>query len=404
MNILHVTPTFWPATYWGGPIVSTYGLCNGVAAIPGTEIRVLTTDAAGPYFSQRLDVPAWPTLAEGGYDIYYTSRLFGPNVAPGLWLRLWNMVRWADIVHLTAVYSFSTIPTLLVCRLLGKPVVWSPRGSLQPWKGRRRQVAKAIWNRACQIIAPSRLILHATSDAEATAVRKSFPKRETVVVPNGVEIPAQSKRRIDRDIFRMLFLGRLHPAKGIDNLLQACKLLHDSAEFSWALTIAGEGDEAYRRTLQEQIGKLGLTSHIVMVDAVAGNRKSALFKSVHVLVLPSHTENFGIVVAESLAHATPVIAATGTPWERVAEKQCGLWVENDPASLCRAIQAMRALPNVEMGQRGRTWMQQEFGWQSQCERMMDVYRRIAMVHPSADIGHRTVPHHIAEEGCRTHGS
>jgi glycosyltransferase involved in cell wall biosynthesis len=85
-------------------------------------------------------------------------------------------------------------------------------------------------------------------------------------------------------------------------------------------------------------------------------------------------ENFGMVIAEALAHEVPVIAGRGTPWEGLHANQCGLWVENDAASLATAIRQIRALPLREMGTRGRCWMQREFSWEAVSRQMLAVFR------------------------------
>ena len=95
------------------------------------------------------------------------------------------------------------------------------------------------------------------------------------------------------------------------------------------------------------------------------------------MIAPSYTENFGLVVAEALGHAVPVIVSRGTPWRRVEEIGCGLWVENDPESLAAAIQRISGMPLREMGLKGREWMQREFDWDSVASRMINVYRSLA---------------------------
>src|SRR5207249_1017724 len=94
------------------------------------------------------------------------------------------------------------------------------------------------------------------------------------------------------------------------------------------------------------------------------------------LVVPSHTENFGNVVAEGLAHAVPVIVSTGTPWRRLEEVGCGLWVNNDPESLAKAIEQMGRMPLREMGNRGHDWMQREFSWDKRTREMLTCYEAL----------------------------
>jgi len=114
-----------------------------------------------------------------------------------------------------------------------------------------------------------------------------------------------------------------------------------------------------------------------MLGHVDGDAKKEFFENADVLIAPSHTENFGLVVAEALAHCVPVIASRGTPWSRVEEAGCGLWVDNDPVSLAGAMQRIHSMPLRDMGVRGREWMQREFAWDALAERMTHVYRNLA---------------------------
>jgi glycosyltransferase involved in cell wall biosynthesis len=85
-----------------------------------------------------------------------------------------------------------------------------------------------------------------------------------------------------------------------------------------------------------------------------------------------------MVVAEALAHGVPVIASRGTPWSGVEAHGCGLWVENDPASLVAAIERMSHMPLREMGERGRCWMEQEFTWETVARRMLQLYGKLLL--------------------------
>src|SRR5213593_2117955 len=265
MRLLYLVPSFYPAFYHGGPVITSYHLCNTLAE-SGVELRVLTTDTAGP--TRNLDVTDFPTVMPAGYPVFYCRRVFSVSVSPGILWRMINMIRWADVVHLIAVYSFPTIPALLICKLLNKPVVWSPKGSFQRWERSTNVGFKRIWNRICRLVAPRRLILHTTSEDERTETLLRFPSRETVAVPNGVKVPTQVKHSPGDGALRLLYLGRLDPIKGIDNLLVACKGLNNGSRAPWSLTIAGSGDVAYAGALGRQIGDLSLTEQVSLVGEV----------------------------------------------------------------------------------------------------------------------------------------
>lgn len=374
MKALHLSPSFYPAHVYGGPIESLYQLCRHLAH-NGCKVRVLTTDANGAHRSLEVEKEREVELVDGLY-VRYCRRLARHSVSPMLVRLLPSYLRWADVVHLTAVYSFPTIPTLLAARLYGKPVVWSPRGALQRWRGSSRLRAKAVWEWACRLTAPGRVILHTTSNEEAKESVERVRGIEAFVLPNGVEIP-EKIRRVDRDgTLRLAYLGRLHSKKGIENLLAACHRLSLETHLDWSLTIAGGGETDYVASLNRLIGELELSPRAMMIGEVTGESKTRLFERADVVVVPSYTENFGMVVGEALAHGVPVIASRGTPWRRLEETRSGLWVDNTPDSLAAAIESIGRMSLCEMGVRGRSWMQREFSWEQRATEMTDIYSRL----------------------------
>jgi glycosyltransferase involved in cell wall biosynthesis len=385
MRVLHVTPSFYPALVYGGPTQSVYQLCCALVR-NGCEVRVLTTDANGP--DAVLDVDTDRDIEiENGLWVRYCHRIFDVSVSPALLRLLAARIRWADVVHLMAVYSFPTIPTLLLCKLLGKPVVWSPRGMLQRWEGTRKPKLKALWEMVCRLIAPKRFILHVTSDQEAAESAGRFSRAQIAVIPNGVEVPPSVSRppssvsgpQSPREL-RLVYLGRFDPKKGIENLLQARSMLNGDVGSRLSLTIAGAGDVEYEKTLEITISQMAPAERPKMIGSVSGGEKAKLFENADVVVVPSYTENFGLVVAEALAHGVPVIASKGTPWQRVEQVGCGLWVNNSPESLAAAIKQISRMPLREMGQRGREWMQREYSWDLIAKRTMKLYISIVPSH------------------------
>lgn len=373
MKVLHVSPSFFPAGHYGGPIYSGYRLCNNQAQLSEVELQVLTTDSDGP---KRINVQKTPTRLPEGYDVFYCRRWLRPDIAPGMFLRLSSLVRWADVVHLNSVYSASTIPTLLFCRLYLKPVVWSTRGALQRWQGSTRTILKGFWERLCNLLcAPERVVLHVTSEEEKLESAQRLTNAGAVVIPNGIELPDtngfQEQRQHD-DVLRILYLGRLHPIKGIENLLRAMPELKTNAH----LSICGEGDSVYQEQLQSLARELGLNGRVQFHGKVEGQAKEQQFKDADLCVVPSFKENFCIVVAEALARGVPVVASRGTPWQRLVEMGCGLWVDNSSEELAKAIDSAASLPLEEMGQRARAWMAREYSWQTIAERMVGQYESL----------------------------
>jgi glycosyltransferase involved in cell wall biosynthesis len=372
LRVAHVTPAFHPATAYGGPTESAYQLSRGLAH-EGAEVRVLTTDADG--LDRVLDIDTRRELAlSPGLCARYCHRIAVQAVSPALLRALGPLVRWAEVVHLNAVYNFTTFPTLLAAKTLDRPVIWSTRGALQRWKDVRRPAAKDAWEAACRAIAPRRLVLHCTSEEERRESAGRFPEAEVAVIPNGVPLPETLPPHPPSETLRLLFLGRLHPIKGIDHLIRACGALA-TRRVGFSLVIAGEGEASYAEHLRALVREHGLDARVSFAGSVRGEAKARLFGEADLLVAPSHSENFGIVIAEALAHALPVIAARGTPWRGLDEQGAGLWVDNDPESLSRAVEAAAALPLREMGLRGRAWVARDFGWDRVAKDMMAVYER-----------------------------
>jgi glycosyltransferase involved in cell wall biosynthesis len=399
MRVLHVVPSFYPAFVYGGPIYSVYELCAELTRL-GCEVHVLTTDANGPH--RVLDVPKRHDVTlPPGFSVRYCPRLYPHSVSFAFLRKLPAAVRWADVVHLTGVYSFPTFPALFLARRFRKKVVWSPRGCLTNWAGSRRNLQKALWTKIAATLAAPQTVLHLTSQQELSGSHGRFGRFcrfRPFVIPNGVKMPPDPPptplfhpSMYLANTLKILFLGRIHPIKCIENLLHACSLLngapdgapgpdhrasdHGALGRPWSLVIAGPGDPDYIKQLQSLASSLRLRN-VTFPGPVYGEDKTKLLFSSDLLVLPSHSENFGMVISEALAHGVPVIASKGTPWNDLERVGCGLWVDNTISSLAEAINQLSNSPRREMGRRGREWMRAEFSWRSIAQQMLDLYREL----------------------------
>ena len=139
------------------------------------------------------------------------------------------------------------------------------------------------------------------------------------------------------------------------------------------MLIAGSGEGIYPKVLKSKVEELGLRARVEFMGEVSGEAKENLFANSDGVVAPSYVENFGMVIAEALAHEVPVIAGRGTPWQGLHANACGLWVENDAQSLATAIRRIRGLPLRDMGKQGRCWMQREFSWKVVSSQMLALF-------------------------------
>ena len=187
-------------------------------------------------------------------------------------------------------------------------------------------------------------------------------KQPVAIIPNGIDIPAltDEKKTVRRTL---LFLGRIHPIKGLENLLHAwSKLEQDFSD--WDLQITGPGDAHYIANLVNLISQLGLT-RTTLSEGVKGAAKLEAYQASQLYILPSQSENFAMTIAESLSCAVPVICTNGAPWSGVVKNKCGWWVEPSVSSLESTLRmALNKTTGElnEMGENGRQWMKQDFSW------------------------------------------
>jgi glycosyltransferase involved in cell wall biosynthesis len=329
-------------------------------------MRVLTTDAAGPDRFQRITPAPLP------YPVHYARRVAGHSISPSLLQQLPAAMRWADVVHLTGVYNTPTMPVFALAKATDKPVVWSPRGALQAtedWAEAPRRFAKKSFEVALNVLRPRRIVMHATAQAEVAASVHRFAGIPTKIIPNTVDIPAYAARKkTDLQDIKLIFLGRLHPKKGLTELFAAVRQL--PTQFS--LDVYGSGDADYTDALRSAAADLGgrVRFHGHLSDA----GKAAAFAKADLFVLPSYAENFGIAVAEAMAHSVPVLTTTATPWQGLDARGCGRCMTLGTDDLAEEIAALADQDLVAMGARGRAWVAKDFATQSMVDAFAALYQ------------------------------
>ena len=362
----------------GGPARTVRDLAQAIARIerPGTRVSIIAghdPESDGPLI--RVD-PALVTT----HLVPVQRRLGLPTYAMhGMLASIAK--NGTAIVHDNGIWSPAHIAVAAAARRLALPLVLSPHGMLEPWAlawhGRRKKLALVVYQRR---IFEGANGLVATAPSECSAIRSLLPFSPIATIANGVACPAVAPDRSPRDqqIERtLLFMSRLHPKKNLPGLIDSFALLAGATEFAnWRLIIAGSDEGGHRAELAAQIARLGLAERITMPGPIAEADKSATFAAADLFILPTFSENFGIVVAEALAAGVPVIATTGAPWEALVTQRCGWHVAPDRDSLAKAMAAamrMSATQRREMGQRGHAYVRDAFGWNSIARQMLGFY-------------------------------
>ena len=431
MKILHVVALIQAST--GGPAVSVTRLASEQARL-GHVVTLACLDY--PHLGPQVKAPGVRVVSVRGNILAVRGRGWCPEFRRVLR----EEAKKADVVHNHGLWMWPNAYAREAAVAAGKPLIISPRGMLEAWSLGRSKLRKAVaWRLFEKKNLQSAALFHATAEAEKrsieevmngvsvgrcfseavegggrkgrgeqkteTLVTETLPYRKPVVVaPNGVDLP-DLMRKPGREILEskfpklkdrrwVVFMSRLHPKKGIDVLLRAWRKQQRTTGQQdnrttrgpvspWSsgpvLVLAGSDLIGYRKDIERIIKELGLEDSVVMTGEVQGDMKDCLLANADVFVLPSHSENFGIVVAEAMAWGRPVIASTGTPWQEIADVEAGWWVkpEEDPLAETLAEAMGKRQEELDaMGAKGRALVERSYTWAAPAAKLLGAYEEL----------------------------
>lgn len=256
--------------------------------------------------------------------------------------------------------------------------VVSTRGMLEPWALRHKPFKKRMAWIAYQrrnLLAAHRL--HVTSEPEREAVGHLYPAERIDLIPNGIDVPelgelaSVTRNETPR---RAVYLGRLHPVKGLDLLIEAWARVRPQG---WVLDIVGPSEAGQETVLKGMIAKRDLAG-VRLAGAVARAGKTRLLADADLFILPSRSESFGVAVGEALAHGTPVLTTTAVPWPDLEDVGCGWRVQPNVESLAARLTSVLQMPPEELNRKGavgRELIQARFSWSGVVRRFMSTYHR-----------------------------
>jgi len=325
--------------------------------------------------------------------LYDVARPYSWYYSKGLSQGMSAKTNSLDIIHITQLWPHPVYAASRIARARNIPYVLSPAGSLEPWRLKSTLLKwlkkKAYLSLVGKSIMRNAACLHAASLQEAEHFRLVGYSGSIAVIQHGVDTnefnlgdgaraeacwPELKGRQV------VLFLSRLSPEKGLDQLVPAwADIVRQKPKIDALLVIAGPDDKGYASKVKKMVKSHSLQSHVLFTGIVRGEKKIAIYQRADVFVLPSYSENFGLVITEALACGTPVVTTTGTPWKGLLDADAGRWVAPERGALAEALRELLLLSKgsrKKMGERGRKLVLEDYSWESAARRLLTVYKCI----------------------------
>jgi len=422
MKLLHISPSYYPAFRFGGPIQSVH-LLNKALVKKGVKVDVLTTNAglaqeqrkkikdksketpfdspdrSGQAASRRDrqgDTNGWvdPSLLDNadkaetsglrvkyldfvGYEHY--------NFSLQMVKKIWKVIDDYDLVHITAVWNFPVLAGALISLIKKKPYIISPRGTIykETIKLKSTSIKKIYFNLfAKQYINKASAIHFTTKDEQEKVTKYLGITAPSFVIPNGIDIrsialSAESKARII-DKKYILILGRIDKKKGFDILIPAFANIIKKFNDLF-LVIAGDDKSPYAQEVRKMVEEKKISNNIIFTGQVTGDDKWALYKNALMFVLPSYSENFGMSVVEAMACGCPVVISDKVGiYKEVADNNAGIIFKTTVESVEEGI--LKLLNDEKLREtisnNGKSMVEKFYDIDKVADEMIEVYERI----------------------------
>ncbi len=359
----------------GGPATVLQHLSDHLA-LQGVEVTVLTN---APASGQVEVMPRQSRVAVE--HVPCSSRTVLSGFSESL-SRLLAAKRF-DLVHDFGIWMPTNHAVARVCKKMAMPLIVSPCGMLASWALRHKAWKKRLaWWLYQRRDLQSATLLVATADQEVRDIQCRVPGKAIALIPNGVDLPEtltssgadEPKAKAENRVRTAVFLGRIHPVKGLKNLVEAWNRVQPAG---WRCVLAGPDEVGHQAELEAWLRERKLNGDFQFTGLLADRQKWNLLSEADLFILPSFTENFGVSVVEALAAGVPVITTKGTPWSELVAQKCGWWVDLGAEPLAGALREATSLADQDrrdMGKRGRILVEQKYSWPRIAGEFVEAYQ------------------------------
>jgi len=376
MRVGFVTASLAPQT--GGMAAAVHSLAVALRA-RGAEIAILTS--AGDAVSETHDLEVTTLPVRGPRRYGFMPGLAGALDGAGL-----------DLLHVHGIWMYPTLAARRWAERNGKPFLVSPHGMLDAWALRNGRWRKcAAWNLYEHRNLSRAACLHALSHAELRAMRALRLANPVAVIANGAAVPAAPVGSGPAANGRktLLFLGRLHPKKGLAELIEAWRRLKQQRPDlvgRWLLVLAGWDDGGHEAGLRALVREAGLVDDVHFPGAVFGEDKERLLRGAAAMILPSHSEGMPMSVLEAWSYELPVFMSAACNLPEGFAAGAAMEVRPEPAHIATALAGTLddAAALRRMGEHGRALVVERFAWAKVADETLALYGWLAGARPLPD--------------------
>ena len=387
MKILHVIPSL--AAVRGGPSIAVIEMVRNLKSI-GVDVEIVTTNDDG---NTLLDVPLNILHEYQKVPVRFFSR-FSPFIhqvrefafSIDLTVWLWKHLRDYDLLHIHAIFSYTSTIAMAIARVQNVPYINSPHGLLCDWSLKQGALKKWIYFGLIE-----KVNLHNAQTLQLSSAQEQKEldlldwNLSSFILPHGLDFPeaianAREKLRqmlnIPLETPVILFLSRLHPKKGLDYLIPALAKLRDQNK-NFAFVLAGSGSAEYEVELDCLLRKNNLDNLTYKLGFVEGDKKNICLQGADLYVLTSHSENFGISVLEALASGTPVLVTSGVALADLVKSQNLGWVvQLETDAITSIIQEILESPETikQKGDRAAEYIIENYSWDKIAASLLKTYQ------------------------------